>query len=195
MTAIRIAAAQSVCGWVGVHGNVGPDLLEVLSSERRRPVRRLVQPALDLLVRESLEPSGCPRNCPCDAPRQRLGNQRQPTRSIWEVVETVGFARKIDDGREAGFRLANHRLQPLGHLTAARNLSIRQGSTYAAAGCPRIVPEIVPASLKKPPQKQRGRAACCVTGMQRFFQPMHASQVTEHEWILVTSSAGHFSGS
>ena len=27
-----------------------------------------------------------------------------------EVVETVGFARKIEDCREAGFRLANRRL-------------------------------------------------------------------------------------
>jgi hypothetical protein len=29
-----------------------------------------------------------------------------------------GFAMKINGGREVAFRLANRRLQPLGHLTA-----------------------------------------------------------------------------
>jgi hypothetical protein len=37
---------------------------------------------------------------------------------IEEVIETRGFARKNEDGREADRRLANRRLQPLGHLTA-----------------------------------------------------------------------------
>jgi hypothetical protein len=36
---------------------------------------------------------------------------------IGEAKETEGFTRKIDDVREADFRLANRRLQPLGHLT------------------------------------------------------------------------------
>jgi len=53
-----------------------------------------------------------------------------PIGTIAEVLETAGFARKIEGCREAGFRLANHRLQPLGHLTAARNLSIRHASSY-----------------------------------------------------------------
>ena len=44
--------------------------------------------------------------------------------------------------------LANHRLQPLGHLTAARFLSIRQGSSYGNAGSRSIVPDIVPASSR-----------------------------------------------
>ena len=35
------------------------------------------------------------------------------------MIETRGFTRKNDDGRNADRRLANHRLQPLGHLTAA----------------------------------------------------------------------------
>src|ERR1700682_3718181 len=60
----------------------------------------------------------------------------------------VGFARKIDDCREAGFRLANHRLQPLGHLTAARNLSIRHDSSSEHPKIVTIVPEIVPASFE-----------------------------------------------
>ena len=38
--------------------------------------------------------------------------------SICEVKEAEGFTRKIEDVREADFRLANRRLQPLGHLTA-----------------------------------------------------------------------------
>ena len=72
-------------------------------------------------VLRAINPRGefCPHDCPCDAPKQRLQSQREPSRSIGEVLETVGFAWKIDDGREAEFRLANRRLQPLGHLTAA----------------------------------------------------------------------------
>ena len=72
------------------------------------------------------------------------------------------FAHPIGEqiGGEAGIRtlgralrpyngLANHRLQPLGHLTAARNLSIRQPLSYGGTAVPRIVPEIVPASLSE----------------------------------------------
>jgi hypothetical protein len=40
-------------------------------------------------------------------------------------IEARGFARKNDDGRNADRRLANRRLQPLGHLTAVRNLTLR----------------------------------------------------------------------
>src|SRR6266516_1597906 len=57
----------------------------------------------------------------------RLSLQRAKTRrpeptqaNVLDVgsIEMVGFARKIEDCREAEFRLANRRLQPLGHLTA-----------------------------------------------------------------------------
>jgi hypothetical protein len=99
--------------------------------------------------REMTPGSGCPHDCPCGAPKQRLQGQRQPTRSIVEVKEDERFTREIEDVREADFRLANHRLQPLGHLTAARNLSIRQPLSYGGTAVPRIVPEIVPASLSE----------------------------------------------
>ena len=49
----------------------------------------------------------CPHDCPCELPKQRLQSQQQPSRSIVEVNESEGFARKIDDVREADFRLAN----------------------------------------------------------------------------------------
>ena len=57
--------------------------------------------------------------------------------------------RTNEDGREADVRLANYRLQPLGHLTAARNLSMRQALSYEEAAVPKIVPEIVPATSQK----------------------------------------------
>ena len=66
----------------------------------------------------------CPHDCPCDAPKQRIQSQHQPTRSIGEVENSEGFTRKIEVGREARFRLANRRLQPLGHLTAFRKYGI-----------------------------------------------------------------------
>ena len=72
-----------------------------------------------------------------------------------EVVEMVGFARKIEDCREAGFRLANRPLQPLGHLTASRNLSIDDIMIYGNAIVPTIVPKIVPGS----PQNQARNGA------------------------------------
>jgi hypothetical protein len=53
-----------------------------------------------------------------------------------EVKEDERFTREIEDVREADFRLANHRLQPLGHLTAARKLSINEIATYAPVDCP-----------------------------------------------------------
>jgi hypothetical protein len=74
----------------------------------------------------------------------RFPSQQQPSRSIEEVIEKRGFTRKIEDVREADFRLANHRLQPLGHLTAAVFLSIRQRAGYASRDLVLIVPEIVP---------------------------------------------------
>jgi hypothetical protein len=90
----------------------------------------------------------CPQNCPCERPKPGLQSQQQPNRSIEEVIEMRGFAWKNEDGRGAGRRLANHRLQPLGHLTAARKLSINEIATYAPAACPSIVPEIVPANAQ-----------------------------------------------
>jgi len=62
------------------------------------------------------------------------------------VEKSEGFTRKNEDGREADFRLANHRLQPLGHLTATRNLSIRHALGYGDVVDGQIVPRIVPAS-------------------------------------------------
>jgi hypothetical protein len=60
----------------------------------------------------------CPHDCPCGAPKPRIQSRLLPTRSIGEAKEKEGFTRKIEDVREARFRLANRRLQPLGHLTA-----------------------------------------------------------------------------
>jgi hypothetical protein len=77
------------------------------------------------------------------------------SRSIEEVIETRGFARKNDEGRNADRRLANHRLQPLGHLTAARKLSIRHASSYGNTALPKIVHEIVPTASPNPPRKWR----------------------------------------
>src|SRR5437868_2913296 len=60
----------------------------------------------------------CPHDCPCEPPKKRLAGQRQPNQLIRDLSQGEGFARNIDDSREADFRLANRRLQPLGHLTA-----------------------------------------------------------------------------
>ena len=75
--------------------------------------------------------------------------------SSWHEVEKLGI------GGEAGIRtlgtglspyngLANRRLQPLGHLTVMRTLSIREASSCGNPAVPRIVPEIVPAGPRAP---------------------------------------------
>ena len=113
--------------------------------------------------------SNCPQNCPCDAPKQRVQSQRQPTRSIGEVENSEGFTRKIENVREASFRLANRRLQPLGHLTAARNVSIRHGLGYGNALDCQIVPKIVPADSENPPLNPGGSGSRTPTRRQRFL--------------------------
>jgi hypothetical protein len=94
-----------------------------------------------------------------------------------EVVETVGFAGKLEDCREAGFRLANHRLQPLGHLTAARNLSIRHDSSCEHPKIVAIVPEIVPASFENRVWTRVESPLKHVVGKQRFFSAEPSPQV------------------
>jgi hypothetical protein len=46
---------------------------------------------------------------------------------------------------ESPATLANRRLQPLGHLTALRTLSIREASSCGNPAVAKTVPEIVPA--------------------------------------------------
>jgi hypothetical protein len=71
----------------------------------------------------------CPQDCPCDAPKQRLQSQPQPSRLIREVKDSEGFTRKIEGGREAGSRLANRcrsRSEPniqFGRIDASRRFA------------------------------------------------------------------------
>jgi hypothetical protein len=53
-----------------------------------------------------------------------------------EVMKGEDLRGKTKVAENAVRRLANHRLQPLGHLTAARKLSINEIATYAPAHCP-----------------------------------------------------------
>ena len=55
-------------------------------------------------MRRATEANGCPRNCPGDAPTQRVQSQRKPNRLKREVKERAGFARRIGDVRAANFR-------------------------------------------------------------------------------------------
>jgi hypothetical protein len=65
----------------------------------------------------------CPHDCPCDAPKQRLQSQHQPSPLIEEGKETEGFTRKIEDVRETDFRLAN---RYTGRFRSSLNISIQQ---------------------------------------------------------------------
>ena len=67
--------------------------------------------------------------------------------------------------------LANRRLQPLGHLTAARKLSIQRDLRLTRTPIvPSIVPEIVPASAEIGANGD-ARASGALIRRQRFFSP------------------------
>jgi hypothetical protein len=110
------------------------DALDVLVI--RRSISHVVWPerstrgVTELSERRDRGHQDCPCDCPCGAPKQGLQSERQPNRLFGEAKETEGFTRKIEGYREADFRLANHRLQPLGHLTAAKKLSRNEIATY-----------------------------------------------------------------
>jgi hypothetical protein len=69
------------------------------------------------------------------------------------------------------FGLANRRLQPLGHLTAARKLSINDIAIYGLSNVPSIVPETVPASSQNRREAARFNACRAPIRTQRFFSP------------------------
>jgi hypothetical protein len=90
----------------------------------------------------------------------RVGNRQIGTRQdkiaiggFW--LETGRTWRESRDANRALVGLANHRLQPLGHLTAARRLSIRQHSSCEHQKIVVIVPETMPASLEEPRSERR----------------------------------------
>src|SRR5437773_187591 len=88
-----------------------------------------------------------PPTCKCP-----VGEGAKRTRGVMSG-KTGGEAgiRTLDTAFRPYNGLANRRLQPLGHLTAAINLSIRQASSYGNVRLPPIVPEIVPTSIQKRP--------------------------------------------
>jgi hypothetical protein len=103
------------------------------------------------------------------------------------------IGRDSREGDRAPVGLANHRLQPLGHLTAARILSIRQASTYAHPDSPLVVPEIVPARSQNVLQKGAGRALMrCSSEGDGSFNRCTSRQVLKQASLLGTSSSEHF---
>ena len=78
-----------------------------------------------------------------------------------EVVEMVRFARKIEDCREAGLRLANRRLQPLGHLTA---------------------------NAKYKPLQHLNRSRFYIPPIQRFFKPLSLRNSAENRAHFATAA-------
>ena len=80
-------------------------------------------------------------------------------RSIGEAKEREEFTRKIDDVREADFRLANRRLQPLGHLTDAASIRL-------TTSCGK---ETVPREALRDTQRRQLHAKTPPDRTQRFF--------------------------
>src|SRR3989442_609781 len=88
---------------------------------------------------ENRQSVNCPHDCPCGAPKQRLPSQWQPTGSILEVEQREGFTRKIEDVREADFRLANRLTRPSGSLRFVGS-SWSVGSIWGKSGPPPSTP-------------------------------------------------------
>jgi hypothetical protein len=96
----------------------------------------------------------CPHDCPCELPKQGLQSQQRPIRSIEEVIETRGFARKNEDGRAADRRLANRRLRPFDRRRSDTGVQSAESNRFSIrlravcpplsrsrfqAGCPSLV--------------------------------------------------------
>ena len=111
--------------------------------------------------------------CPCQPQKPGIASQRQPSPSIGDALKSEGFTRTIEDGREADFRLANRRLQPLGHLTASCEYTVNrqcQQKCMAArdrrfrfAEHDRLKNEL----LATAPQKQKGQVPHCALSLTR----------------------------
>ena len=74
----------------------------------------------------------------------KTGPRRQTKRSKFggeAGIRTLGTTLRSYNG------LANRRLQPLGHLTATRKLSINEIAVYGRSNVCSMVPEIVPAGV------------------------------------------------
>ena len=80
--------------------------------------------------------SSVPASVPKRGPRTVIRDPTPTNVPIKNGPEIVNF-RPVPEARAT---LANRRLQPLGHLTAARNLSIYDVWTYAELVCPRCCP-------------------------------------------------------
>src|SRR5215469_6738246 len=129
-------------------------------------VHRLSPAALDRAIRQRDQPSA--------------------VKDFGDVLETgTGPEGNVNDearpnGGEAGIRtldtgfgpyngLANRRLQPLGHLTALRKLSIYDIGIYTNAIVPIIVPETVPASSRNRTRTHGRRAGPTVLRCAAVF--------------------------
>ncbi len=173
---------------------LGTDALHGLTDLEAR-TRLLRDGRNELAKRDRSPPSICPHDCPYDAPKARLQSQQQPRRSTKEVEISEGFTRKIEEVREADFRLANRRLQPLGHLTATRELSIRRPLTYAEVTVLISVPEIVPVNFQNRAWKGDAPACGLTNRMQRSFSkvivpPSRSCGLPSPDEFPSTSSVG-----
>src|SRR4051794_8533858 len=59
-----------------------------------------------------------------------------------EMIEVEGFTSEIQICREASFRLANRRLQPLGHLTVSKLLTILRYACLGRSRTPYCAPPV-----------------------------------------------------
>src|SRR4051812_43563477 len=117
--------------------------------------------------------------CRVDASRLRVDNLRALAR--WFNAP----AARATIGGEAGIRtldtafrpyngLANRRLRPLGHLTPARNLSIRQALSYGSTTKRQLSPK-----LSLPPM----RRSTARIRTQRFFSPTAMPATDWRLWL------------
>jgi hypothetical protein len=102
----------------------------------RRTTRRFASSSTQM-CQAHLRPTlhDCPHDCPCELPKQGSPRQQQPNRLIEEVLKREGITRKIEDVREADFRLANRLTRPSGSLRfGASSWSV--GSIWGKSGPP-----------------------------------------------------------
>ena len=140
-----------------------PRVVQLCNFRDYRAVRCVAENSRSSLCRR------CSKLCSDRVGKRQIGT-RQDRISIRRFL--AGNRESRRDSRQSDpalVGLANRRLQPLGHLTAARNLSIRRGLSYGEPSFLMIVPEIVPASLRNRRENGVSHALAALIRTQRFF--------------------------
>src|SRR5438067_1415023 len=125
---------------------------------------------------------------------RRGGDGRSGSKTINESGHKTGGEagiRTLDTAFRPYNGLANHRLRPLGHLTAARNLSIRQTLSYGNLLKSKLSLKLSLPALRIQSRRPTIAASKPLTRRQRFFRRQGCWQVIGRHRLARMSRRPH----